>query len=131
VTALTLAVAYVLGVVAVARLVRLVVADAWPPVAALRERWKVATAPKGEDGKAVLVDGSVAEGPGTPLFTCPWCFAAYPTAVAVAAAHVAGVWAPDLTTLGGWWWTLVVWASASYAAPMIVTRDEPAPVYED
>jgi hypothetical protein len=120
VTPLLLLVAYVVGVLGVARAVRLVTSDSWPPIAALRDRWKVRS--------GTIVDGDLEPGPWTDLFTCPFCFAPYPTAVAVAAAVGSGVWSPDLHTLAGWWWVLAVWASASYAAAMVVLRDEPAPV---
>jgi hypothetical protein len=131
VTALTLAVAYVAAVVGVARVVRLVTSDTWPPVKRARDRWEVWTATKGADGLPLWDDeGHPVPGPWTPLFTCPFCFAPYPAAAAVAAAVVAGIWTPDLSTLAGWWWTLAVWASGSYAAAMIVLRDEPPPVDE-
>lgn len=129
-TPLLLLVAYVVGVLGVARAVRLVTSDTWPPMARVREWWKARTAPRAADGTSPLryEEGDLVEGPWTALLTCPFCFAPYPTAVAVAAAVGSGVWSPDLHTLAGWWWVLAVWASASYAAAMVVLRDEPAPV---
>lgn len=129
-TVLLLAVAYVAGVVGIARAVRLVTSDTWPPIKALRDRWKVATAQRDpETGEHVRdEDGDLVPGPWTDLLTCPFCFAPYPTAVALGAAIWAGIWSPDLGTLAGWWWTLAVWASASYLAAMVVLRDEPPPV---
>lgn len=121
-TALLLLVAYVVGVVGIARAVRLVVHDTWPPIKTLRDRWRART--------GQVVDGDLVDGPWTDLFTCPFCFAPYPTAVAVAAAVWAGVWSPDLDTAAGWWWVLAVWASGSYLAAMVVLRDEPPPVDE-
>lgn len=128
-TALLLAAAFVVGVVGVARATRLVVSDSWPPIKALRDRWEVRTAHKTDDGRPLFdEEGSLIPGPWTPLLTCPFCFAPYPAAVALAAAVWAGVWTPDLGTLAGWWWVLAVWASGSYLAAMIVLRDEPPPV---
>lgn len=131
-----LLVAYVVGVVALARAVRLVTSDTWPPIARARERWKRLTAVRDPQG-TVLMDpdsepaySEPLAGPWTPLFTCPFCFAPYPAAAAVATAIWAGVWTPDLGTLAGWWWLLAVWASGSYAAAMVVLRDEPPPVDE-
>lgn len=117
---LALLVLSIVGVLGIARAVRLVTSDSWPPIKALRDRWKVRT--------GQWVDGHLEPGPWTDLFTCPFCFAPYPTALALAGAIWAGLWSPDLGTLAGWWWVLAVWAAASYAAAMVVVRDEPPPV---
>lgn len=107
--ALTLAVAYVLAVVAVARLTRLVTSDDFPPVAWLRLQWERRTTP----------------GKWQELATCPFCFAPYAAAGALALAVAADIWTPDLGSVAGWWWMAVVWGSGSYLASMIVLRDEP------
>lgn len=123
---LSLLVAAVVGVLGVARLTRLITSDAYPPMARLRDRWKVLTGvwvTDEETGDKELVDG-----PWTPLLTCPFCASPYLTALALAAAIVADVWEPDLASLTGWWWVLAVWAAAAYGASMIVVRDEPPPV---
>jgi hypothetical protein len=126
---LAYAVAAVVGVLGVARAVRLVTSDDWPPTKAIRDWWVVRTAARGEDGIPLFQeDGEPVPGPWTKLLTCPFCFAPYPTAVALAAAIWAGVWSPELDTLVGWWWVLAVWAAGSYAAAMVVVRDEPPPV---
>lgn len=110
---LPLALAYVLGVLAVARATRLLTSDAYPPAEALRTRWTTWTArTRRRRGWA-------------PLLTCPFCAAPYLTAVALTWVIAAGIWSPDLTSWAGWWWVGVVWASASYLAAMIVVRDEP------
>lgn len=119
-TTLQYAAAALVGVLGVARAVRLITSDPWPPITWLRDRWKVRT--------GIWVDGDLLDGPWTPLFTCPFCAAPYVTAVALAGAIWAGLWTPDLHTLAGWWWVLAVWAAGSYAASMVVVRDEPAPV---
>lgn len=130
-TALTLAAAALIGVLGVARATRLVTSDTWPPVRWVRDRWKVRTAVKDPQGLVVTdEDGAPIPGPWTDLLTCPFCFAPYATAAAVAVAVWGGVWTLDLTTVAGWWWALAVWAAGSYAAAMIVVRDEPPPVDE-
>lgn len=124
---LTDAAAFLLGVIAIARATRLVTADDWPPIAWVRDRWELATAYRDGEGKPLRDNrGDLVPGPWTKLLTCPFCFAPYPTAVALAAAIWADIWTPDLTTFGGWWWTFAVWAAASYLAAMLVVRDEPA-----
>lgn len=133
--ALTLAVAYALGVVGVARAVRLITSDAYPPMQVLRDRWVVWQANRDIEQDPLAVNaGAERTGLGHgwgPLLTCPFCCAPYVTAAALAVTVWAGVWSPDLHTLAGWWWTCSVWASVSYLAAMIVVRDEPPPVYDD
>lgn len=121
-TALTLAAAYLIAALSIARATRLLTSDAYPPARALRYWWWNQTAGKGgwrRDWNVILV-GDTPDRPG-----CPFCASPYVTAVTVAAAVWADVWDPDLSTLAGWWWVLAVWASLSYVASMIVVRDEP------
>lgn len=107
--ALTLAAAFILGTIAVARATRLVVHDAYPPAQAFRS-WFI----------RVTRDGA-----WSPLVECPFCASPYIAAVTLAVAIWGDVWEPDLGTVGGWWWVLAVWAAVSYLAAMIELRDEP------
>lgn len=111
---LALLAAFLLAVIGVARAVRLIVHDAYPPAEAFRAWWLNRTEVKG---------GWRAS--WAPLVTCPFCAAPYVAAVTVALAVAGGVWSPDLTTGAGWWWALAVWASVSYLSAMLVLRDEP------
>jgi hypothetical protein len=124
-TALTLLAAYVLGVVGVARATRLVVFDPYPPIAALRLRYITWQESRDWDDAAMRERTGPAHG-WAGLVTCQYCFAPYPAAVALALAILGDLWEPDLTTLGGWWLTLAVWASGSYLAAVFVSYDEPA-----
>lgn len=101
-----LLIAAVVGTLAVARATRLVTADAYPPAEALRVWWS---------NRTDVHDGWRA-GWG-PLVTCPFCFAPYAAAVNLAWAYWSG--------LGTVWWLINVWAAVSYAAAMVVVRDEP------
>lgn len=139
-TALQFAVAFVVGVLGVARAVRLIVSDAYPPMQNVRVWWEAWQGQRDSDSPPSRVwGGDRSEGrhilnPLTwrygwgPLLTCPFCASPYVTAVAVAGAVWAGVWSPELDTLAGWWWVLAVWAAGSYLAAMVVVRDEPPPV---
>lgn len=100
-TPLALAVAFALAVIASARFTRLVVFDSWPPIAWLRDRWERVTTP----------------GKWRELFTCPFCFAPYPTLIDLLLG-----WSSDLAW---WWWLPNAWFAAAYLAAMIVVRDEP------
>lgn len=120
---ITLLVAFLLAVVGTARAVRLLIFDAYPPVAALRRWWWNATVAKGgwrKDWHLVLV-GETPDRPG-----CPFCAAPYVAALVLAAGLFARIWTPDLSTFAGWCWVLAVWATLSYLAAMLVVRDEPA-----
>jgi hypothetical protein len=108
---LALLAAFTLGVIGLARATRLVVHDNWPPAEALRLRWKTWCAQTQRRGQWV------------DLLDCPFCFAPYPGAAALAVAIAAGVWSPDLGSLAGWWWVLVVWAAGSYLAAILVASD--------
>lgn len=111
--ALTLLVAYVLAVIATARLTRLVVHDSWPPMLKARLAfltWAGQTEPRER---------------WSDIATCPFCAAPWLSIPVLAVAVAADVWTPDLSTVAGWWWLLAVWASLSYLAAMWVVRDEP------
>lgn len=92
--------AVIVGIVGVARFVRLVVADTFPPSV----KWRMAWARITNDG------------PWTPLFSCMWCFAPYAVAADLA-------WAV-LSDLHWSWWLVNGWLAASYAASWIVFHDE-------
>jgi hypothetical protein len=106
--------ASIVGVIAVARAVRLVTSDNWPPMEWARDQWNTVSARHFPDW--------------SDLFTCPWCFAPYAVAVDLTWAILT-----EVQLDGSWgsaWWIVNGWAAASYVAPMIVTRDEPPPVDE-
>lgn len=95
--------AVAVGIVAVARLTRLIVDDDWPPIVALRNGWRRATG----------------YGPWSHLVDCPFCVAPYFTA-----ATIAWAMASDLH----WsWWAFHGWLAAAYLAAMINVRDIPGP----
>lgn len=111
--------ALIVGAFAVARAVRLVTSDNWPPMLWLRLRWLTWTAqnPRRERW--------------SDLLTCPFCFAPYAVLVDLAWAVAVGAHTHqqlDLSTGHTWWWLVNVWAAVSYVAPMIVVRDEPPAV---
>lgn len=93
--------ALVVGIIAVARLSRLVVFDDFPPMKWARLRWHVAM---NENGWEKLVD-------------CAFCAAPY-----LAAADMGWAYLSDLHWT---WWVFNLWLAASYVAAMIVARDEP------
>lgn len=105
-TPLTLTVAFLLGVIATARCVRLVTSDDWPPVSSVRMAWLTWTS-NGSEWRRDWAD----------LLTCPFCFAPYATAGNLLLAYVSDV-AP-------WWFLLNLWAAVSYLTAMVVARDEP------
>ncbi len=88
------------GVVAAARLTRLVTKDHWPPMAAVRRKYVELT---GDSEWSVLAE-------------CPFCVAPY-----VVAADLAWALRSDL---GKSWWVANGWLAASYAASWIVVRDD-------
>lgn len=122
---LTLLAAAVVGTLAVARAVRLVTADSYPPAEHLRIAWEVRQANR--DAHAQARPGTLAAvrtGWG-PLLTCPFCFAPYAAAVNLTWALLAGLeWTGDLSWSSAWW-VVNTWAAVSYLAAMIVVRDEP------
>ena len=106
---LTLLAAVVLGTIAVARSVRLVVHDAYPPMEWIRDRW-------------LAWAGQHAPGWASWL-TCPFCFAPYAAAVNLGWALWSGLsWDSNW---GAAWWVVNTWAAVSYLAAMLVLRDEP------
>jgi hypothetical protein len=97
---LVLVAAVVVGIVGVARLVRLAVDDDFPPVVWLRVRYI-----------------TWAKGGWETLPTCAFCMAPWITLVALA-------WAVA-SDLHWTWWAFFGWLAASYASSMIVVRDTP------
>lgn len=112
---LTLLAALILGTLGVARVTRLVTADAYPPMSWLRLRWSTWTA-----------QTERREG-WEPLLTCPFCFAPYAAAVSLYWFYWSAAWTGfgGIDTARGWWWALSIWAAGSYLSAMIVVRDEP------
>jgi hypothetical protein len=107
--------AFLIGSLAVARATRLITSDAYPPAVWLRTRWVNLTG-----SRSRLQDWA-------PLAECPFCFAPYAAAVDLAWLLCSGAAGdPDIASWGGWWWIINAWAAVSYAAAMIVVRDEPA-----
>jgi hypothetical protein len=88
------------GIVAAARLTRLVTKDHWPPMSFVRRKYVELT----QD-----TEWSV-------LAECPFCVAPY-----VVAADLA--WAMK-SELDKPWWVFNGWLAASYAASLIVVRDD-------
>lgn len=98
----TLLAAFAVGVLAVARLTRLVVDDDWPPMVWARRVWDRLTA---NSAWAVLVE-------------CPFCVAPYIAAFSIA-------WAV-LSDLHWTWWLFHGWLAVAYLAAMVNVRDIPA-----
>ena len=96
------AMAVVVGVVSVARTIRLIVYDELPPVVWLRAhilaRYK-------EDSK------------WSKLWECQYCIAPY-----LAAGMLAWAWLSDTDTI---WWVVNGWWAGSYAAAIVVSYDQP------
>lgn len=123
---LTLATAYILGTLGIARATRLLVHDDWPPIRGLRLAW-IQWHDTRDYNNAQSGDPAHRHGwryGWASLVTCPFCMAPYPTALALAVTIATGVWTPGWSWAGAWW-VLAVWASVSYLAAMIVVRDEP------
>ena len=97
---LTTVAAATVGVVAAARATRLVTKDHWPPMSFLRRKYVEMT-----EGTEWSV-----------LAECPFCVAPY-----VVAADLAWALRSDL---GRKWWIANGWFAASYAASLIVVRDD-------
>lgn len=97
----TLLAALAIGVIAVARMTRLVVDDDWPPMLWFRSKWDRLT----ENSKwSVLVE-------------CPFCVAPYVAAFSIG-------WA-ILSSLHWSWWLFHGWLAVSYLAAMLNVRDIP------
>lgn len=98
----TWVVATLVGVVSVARTIRLIAYDQFPPVAWARAhilaRYK-------EDSKWSV------------LWECQYCMAPY-----LSAGMLAWAWLSDLNTA---WWVINGWWAASYIAAIIVSYDQP------
>lgn len=92
--------AVIVGIMSVARLTRLVTQDSFPPAVALRMWWDDLTDDNGWN----------------PLLHCHWCLAPWLTIPVL-------LWGlfTDLQTA---WWLVNGWLAASYAASMVVERDE-------
>jgi hypothetical protein len=97
---LTVAAAAAVGVVAAARATRLVTKDHWPPMSYVRRKY------------VELTEGTE----WSVLAECPFCVAPY-----VVAADLAWALRSDV---GRRWWVVNGWAAASYAASLIVVRDD-------
>lgn len=128
---LALLAAFVLGVLATARLTRLVVHDKWPPMLHLRLWWIALQERRNHEHREAHPDWHILD-PRQMLYgwrgllDCPYCFAPYAAALVLAGAIAADVWSPDLGTLRDWWLVLAVWAAGSYLASMVVVYDEPS-----
>lgn len=96
---LTAVAAVVVGVLASARLTRLLVLDTYPPAAWVRERWH-----------ALTHEGAWAE-----LVECFYCAAPWITLPVLMTAVLS-----DLHPL---WWLVCGWLAASYAVAMVVAYD--------
>lgn len=93
------------GVVGVARAIRLLVHEDFPPTKWLRDRW------------ITLVRG----GQWVNVLTCHWCAAPYLVAGSMAwFALGLWLWSPLLVA----WWIVHLWAAASYVASWLVHHDE-------
>jgi hypothetical protein len=97
---LTIVAAAAVGVVSAARLTRLVTKDHWPPMSFVRRKY------------VEMTEGSE----WSVLAECPFCVAPY-----VVAADLAWALKSDL---GKNWWVANGWLAASYAASLIVVRDD-------
>lgn len=102
-----LAAAVLVGTLAAARVTRLLTADHWPPVEALRNRW---------DSWTALTERRAG---WTILLHCPWCLSPWITA----AAGLSAV----LSHLAWWWWAGAGWLALSYAAGWLTYHDEDFP----
>lgn len=92
--------ATIVGVMSVARLTRLLTQDSFPPAVWVRLRW----------------DELTNENAWSTLFHCHFCLAPW-----LAAPILLWGWLTDLQTA---WWLFNGWLAASYAASMVVERDE-------
>lgn len=97
---LTLIAAFVVGVIATARLTRLVVDDDWPPIKWLREKYVM----------NVSYDWSL-------LVECPFCVSPY-----FALPNLLVAWWSDLAWF---WWIPNLWLAGAYLAAILNVRDVP------
>lgn len=96
---------FIVGMLATARMARLLVEDDYPPVVWLREAYI----------KRVPDDWH-------PLAECPFCISPYLAAINVTFAFVVFNWHEDWAWV--WWWPNLV-AAVAYLAAMVVARDIP------
>jgi hypothetical protein len=100
---LTSIVAFLVGVLAVARVTRLIVDDDWPPIVWLRE-WYVVDLCKGNKWGE--------------LVGCSFCMSTW-----VGLPWLLAAWASGLAW---WWWVPSLWMGGSYLAAMVNVRDVPS-----
>lgn len=100
---LTTLAAIFIGIIAAARITRLVVADKFPASVKLRVWW----------------DSHTEDSLWNPLLHCPWCFAPYAVALVALLA-----WAAEALDVPLAWWLIFGWLAASYAASWVVYHDE-------
>lgn len=104
---LPLLLAVAVGVLAVARVVRLVVDDEYPPVLKVKEAYL----------RHAPLDWQ-------PLVECPWCVAPYVALPAVLWFASLVAW-PDATWNVYLWWIVNGWAAVAWAAAWLTLRDVP------
>lgn len=97
----------VVGVLAVARVVRLIVDDEFPPIVSAVAWWR----------DRASVDWK-------PLVDCPWCTAPYLALPAVLWFSSLIAW-PGATWNLWLWWIVNGWAAVSWAVAYICLRDVP------
>jgi hypothetical protein len=98
----TLIAAAIIGIIAVARLTRLVTDDEFPPMLWLRNKWIGMFPASGWAG----------------LILCSFCVSPYIAAISLA-------WAIT-TDLQPAWWVVHGWLALAYLAAIVTTRDLPA-----
>lgn len=90
--------AVVVGVLATARLTRLIINDSWPPVLWIRVQW----------------DRITDHGPWYDLVDCPWCLAPWLVAPNLALAVI--------TDLHPAWWIINGWLAASLVTSWVAIK---------
>lgn len=98
----TLVIYAVVGIIAAARITRLVVVDDYPLIVKARIAW---------DNKV--------RGMWNKLLHCHWCFAPWATLVVGALAYACDQWGVAYV-----WFIVFGWLAASYLASMVVQFDE-------
>jgi len=120
-TTIELVLAFVIGVIAVARATRLVVDDDWPPMVRLRDWYagalvKVFKADGTNDKQARKVDAWY------QLVECPFCMSTW---FGLANLGLAALSYNDDQQLDWWWWLPNLWFAGIYLAAMLNVRDIP------
>lgn len=93
--------ASLVAVLGIARIIRLVVFDDFPPSVWFRTKWEDLTN----------------NGPWVKLVECGFCLAPYVTAASMAWAYFSDLhWS---------WWLFHGWLALAYVAPIIVSYDQP------